>query len=222
MLYQFHITKRNSKLLLNSPSQQKQMLKTYFKFTPVCSWTIRAHSVSIQRQVCSYKKGALQNCCISRQRNPKELPSKRFKEFPWKAQWHHFSWVHWVFSNKRKQQEYACYGLALGQLRQHMWNVCHQLWLYGSLRKFWSRLGRFLRGSRVIACRCKRFDARASNKSDTGSSMLSYYSQIPIEWIDILGRLFRANFEMFDYDFPGPLKSLFEQEKRAWLCQFIS
>ena len=39
MLYQFHITKRNSKLLLNSfpPSQQKQMLKTYFKFTPVCS-----------------------------------------------------------------------------------------------------------------------------------------------------------------------------------------
>ena len=105
MLYQFHITKRNSKLLLNSfpPSQQKQMLKTYFKFTPVCSWTVRAHSVSIQRQVCSYKKGASQNCCISRQRNPKELPSKRFKEFPWKARWHHFSWVHWVFSNQRKQ-----------------------------------------------------------------------------------------------------------------------
>ena len=59
----------------------------------------------------------------------------------------------------------------------------------------------------------KRFDAYAKNKSDTASSMLSYYSQIPIEWIDILGQLFRANFEMFNYDFPGPLESLFEQKK---------
>ena len=59
----------------------------------------------------------------------------------------------------------------------------------------------------------ERFDARANNKSDTASSLLSYYSQIPIEWIDILGRLFRANFEMFNYDFPGPLESLFEKKK---------
>ena len=56
----------------------------------------------------------------------------------------------------------------------------------------------------------KKFSARANNKSDTASSMLSYYSQIPIEWIDLLGQLFKANFEMFNYDFPGPLKRLFE------------
>jgi len=56
----------------------------------------------------------------------------------------------------------------------------------------------------------KRFNARANDKSDTASSLLSYYSQISIEWIDTLGRLYRANFEMFSYDFPGPLKSLFE------------
>ena len=56
----------------------------------------------------------------------------------------------------------------------------------------------------------ERFNVYRSNKSTTASSLLSYYSQIPIEWIDILGRLFRANFEMFNYDFPGPLKSLFE------------
>ena len=55
----------------------------------------------------------------------------------------------------------------------------------------------------------KRFNARAKNISDTASSMLRYYSQIPTEWIDILGRLFKANFDMFNYDFPGPLKSLF-------------
>ena len=56
----------------------------------------------------------------------------------------------------------------------------------------------------------KRFNMCASNKSDTAFSLLSYYSQIPIEWIDILGRLFKANFEMFNYDFPGALKSLFK------------
>ncbi|XP_020619568.1 carbohydrate sulfotransferase 11-like [Orbicella faveolata] len=60
----------------------------------------------------------------------------------------------------------------------------------------------------------KRFDARANNKSSTASSMLSYYSKIPVKWIEILGRLYSANFEMFGYNFPGPLKSLFEQRKR--------
>ena len=58
-----------------------------------------------------------------------------------------------------------------------------------------------------------RFDARANNKSDTASSLLSYYSEIPREWIDTLRQLFRANFEMFYYDFPGPLESFFEKEK---------
>ena len=59
----------------------------------------------------------------------------------------------------------------------------------------------------------KRFHTPAKNRSSTASSLLSYYSQIPIEWIDILGQLFRANFEMFNYDFPGPLKSLFDQKE---------
>ena len=59
----------------------------------------------------------------------------------------------------------------------------------------------------------KKFKAHTRNISDTASSLLSYYSQIPIEWIDILGQLFRANFEMFNYDFPGPLKSLFQPKK---------
>jgi len=54
----------------------------------------------------------------------------------------------------------------------------------------------------------KRFNARANNKSDTSSSLLNYYSQIPKEWINILGQLYRASFETFNYDFPGPLKSL--------------
>ena len=54
----------------------------------------------------------------------------------------------------------------------------------------------------------KRFDARANNKSSIASSMLNHFSRITTEWIDILGVC--TNFEMFGYNFPGPLKSLFE------------
>ena len=57
----------------------------------------------------------------------------------------------------------------------------------------------------------KRFAAYRQKASDTSSSLPKYYSQIPLEWIDILGQIFRANFEMFGYSFPGPLQSLYER-----------
>ncbi|KAJ7384296.1 hypothetical protein OS493_022933 [Desmophyllum pertusum] len=44
--------------------------------------------------------------------------------------------------------------------------------------------------------------------SGTASQLLEYYSQVPLEWIDTLGRIYKANFQMFGYNFPGPLKSL--------------
>lgn len=40
--------------------------------------------------------------------------------------------------------------------------------------------------------------------SDTSASLLQYYSQTPLEWIDMFGRMFRAQFKMFGYSFPGP------------------
>ena len=80
----------------------------------------------------------------------------------------------------------------------------------GHYETFDQDLADFIEAAGVSPKVAERFDARANNKSDTASLLVSYYSQIPIEWIDILGRLFRANFEMFSYDFPGPLKSLFE------------
>ena len=54
------------------------------------------------------------------------------------------------------------------------------------------------------------FAAYKQKLSSTSSSLLKYYSQIPRKWIDILGQMFTANFEMFGYSFPGPLKSLYE------------
>lgn len=45
---------------------------------------------------------------------------------------------------------------------------------------------------------------------DTREQLLSYYSQIPLDWILDLGRIYRSNFEMFGYAFPGSLQPLFQ------------
>lgn len=50
---------------------------------------------------------------------------------------------------------------------------------------------------------------------DTRSELLSYYSKIPLEWILELGRVYRSNFEMFGYAFPGPLEPLFQNATRS-------
>jgi len=60
----------------------------------------------------------------------------------------------------------------------------------------------------------KRFSYK-KKASDTSALLLQYYSQIPLEWIDILGWMFRANLEMFGYSFPGPLKSLYKERKHS-------
>ena len=80
----------------------------------------------------------------------------------------------------------------------------------GHYETFDQDLADFKEAARLSPQQATKFDARANNKSSTTSSMLSYYSEIPVKWSDILGRLYRANFEMFGYNFPGPLKSLFE------------
>ena len=80
----------------------------------------------------------------------------------------------------------------------------------GHYETFDQDLADFKEAAGLSPQQAQRFDARANNKSTTASSLLSYYSKIPSEWIDTLGRLYRANFEMFGYHFPGPLQSLFE------------
>ena len=48
------------------------------------------------------------------------------------------------------------------------------------------------------------------NYSRTRDELLKYYSQIPLEWIVQLKRVYHSNFEMFGYPFPGPLQVLFK------------
>ena len=80
----------------------------------------------------------------------------------------------------------------------------------GHYETFDQDLADFKEAAGLSGQQAKRFDARASNKSSTASSLLNYYSKIPRKWITILGRLYGANFEMFGYNFPGPLERLFE------------
>ena len=80
----------------------------------------------------------------------------------------------------------------------------------GHYETFDQDLADFKEAAGLSTQQAKIFNARANNKSSTATSMLNHYSKIPTKWIDILGRLYRANFEMFGYNFPGPLKSLFE------------
>ena len=76
----------------------------------------------------------------------------------------------------------------------------------GHYETFDQDLADFKEAARLSPQQAKRFDARANNKSSTASSMLSYYSKIPIKWIDNLAHFYRANFEMFGYNFPELLK----------------
>ena len=48
-----------------------------------------------------------------------------------------------------------------------------------------------------------------NNHSRTRGELLKYYSQIPLERIVQLRRVYHSNFEMFGYPFPGPLQALF-------------
>ena len=84
----------------------------------------------------------------------------------------------------------------------------------GHYETFDQDLADFKEAAGLSLQQARRFYAQANNKSSTASSMLSYYSEIPKQWIDILGWLYRANFEMFGYNFPGPLQSLFDKKKR--------
>ena len=72
-------------------------------------------------------------------------------------------------------------------------------------------LADFITAAGLSAEDARRFADYKHTQSKTSSSLLKYYSQIPLEWIDILGQIYKANFEMFGYNFPGPLKSLYEK-----------
>ena len=47
------------------------------------------------------------------------------------------------------------------------------------------------------------------------SEVLQYYSQVPTDYITRIGEQYRSDFEMFDYEYLGPVKELLERAKKA-------
>ena len=62
-------------------------------------------------------------------------------------------------------------------------------------------------------------DDRASfppiHKSTGSDEVLKYYSQVPPEYITRLGELYRNDFEMFGYEYLGPVKKLLNRSTKA-------
>ena len=218
MLYRFNKGlqrpgKMNLRLNSFSPDQQKQMLETYFKFTFVRE--------PFERILSAYKDKFV---------IPRDV-DRKMREFHGREILKNFR-PHVSKSALEKLDditfpEFIEYLVTKGSnkstpVMDWHWdnyvNICGMCAInydfIGHYENFDQDLADFKQAAGLSPEVANKLNACANNKSDTASLLLSYYSQIPIEWVDILGQLFRANFEMFNYDFPGPLKNLFESKKR--------
>ena len=212
MLYQFNTGRGELRLSAFPPDQQKQILQTYFKFTFVREPFERILSAYKDKFVYPRfprKKLQLHGTAILKSVRPNasqnaldKLDDISFREF--------IEYLVTKGSNKSTP--------VMDWHWDNYVNICGMCAInydfIGHYETFDQDLADFKEAAGLSPKDAKRFNAHANNKSSTASSLLAYYSQIPIEWIDILGQLFRANFEMFGYNFPGPLKSLFEHKKQ--------
>ncbi|XP_078343503.1 carbohydrate sulfotransferase 11-like [Oculina patagonica] len=53
------------------------------------------------------------------------------------------------------------------------------------------------------------------HKSTNSDEVLEYYSQVPPEYITRIGELYRSDFEMFGYEYLGPVKKLLNQSLKG-------
>lgn len=74
-------------------------------------------------------------------------------------------------------------------------------------------LADLIKAARMSPQNAKRFSRYKYTPTNTSASLLHYYSQIPLKWIERLGQIYNDSFKMFGYNFPGPLKSLYENER---------
>ena len=196
MLYRFNKGlkrpgKRNLRLTSFSPDQQKQMLETYFKFTFVRE--------PFERLLSAYKDKSVNRRHVDRPHASKSALEKlddiTFPEF--------IEYLVTKGSNKSTP--------VMDWHWDNYVNICGMCAInydfIGHYETFDQDLADFKEAAGLSPEVANKFNACANNKSDTASLLLNYYSQIPIEWVDILGQMFRANFEMFNYSFPGPLTS---------------
>ena len=199
----------NMRLNRFSREQRKQILETYFKFTFVREPFERILSAykdkfvyprSVDQRILKYHgREILKNFRPNASQNALEqLNDITFREF--------IEYLVTKGSNRSTP--------VMDWHWDNYVNICGMCTInydfIGHFENFNQDLSDFKEAAGLSPEQAKLFNVHATNQSDTTASMLSYYSQIPLEWIVSLGRIFRANFEMFGYSFPGPLESLFE------------
>jgi len=209
MLYLFTQGPYQIRLSNFTPEKQREMLNTYFKFTFVRE--------PFERLLSAYKDKFL---------NPRQIdwewfgiygrdilktvrpnPSKRAK-----AELNDITFREFIEYVIKKSGD----KVGLDWHWDNYLNICGMCAVdydfLGHYETFDQDLLDFKKKARLSPGDATAFNLKFSkNRSDTASSMLKYYSQIPLEWIDILGEIYRPSFEMFGYSFPGPLKSLYEK-----------
>ena len=51
------------------------------------------------------------------------------------------------------------------------------------------------------------------HKSTSTAQVVNYYSKVPVDVIKRIGELYRSDFEMFGYEYLGPIKKLLNQRE---------
>ena len=209
MLYQFDDAPGQTRLLDFPPELQEEIVATYFKFTFVREPFERLLSAYIDKFLYPRTKDRP----ILFAHGPKILKNFRpnatklalqtlnditFREF-----------IEYLITKK---------GNGSSPVMDWHWdnyvNVCGMCAVnydfIGHYETYDQDLADFKDAASLSSEQARLFNIYANNKSETALKMLHFYSQIPLEWINALHLVFRANFEMFGYSFPGPLSSLFE------------
>ena len=197
-----------------SKLEQNMMLKTYFKFTFVREPFERLLSAykdkfvyprPEDRKLLEYHgREILKNFRPNAtQRALEELNDITFREF-----------IEYIVK-KGSDRQTPVMDRHWGNYMNHC-GMCHINYHFiGHYETMEQDLAYFIKAARLSVQDARRFAAYKHTPSSTSSSLLKYYSQIPLEWIDILGRIYKPSFELFGYNFPGPLKTLYENNKVA-------
>ena len=171
--------------------QRSQRLKTYFKFVFVRE--------PLQRMVSAYKDRFLNHLPytadirkeIVKALRPQdyEPEGENFVSFP--------EFIQYFSDNKTRNQHWRQYE-----------KICHPCVINYDLIGHMETLGE----DGPLLLKMAGIDDRVTfppiHKSTGSSEVMEYYSKVPTEYITKIGELYRSDFEMFGYEYLGPVKEL--------------
>ena len=191
VIFQVHSWNLWKRLYQYSEEERNIRLQTYFKFLFVRD--------PLKRLLSAYKNKFIGNDRgVSRSARMHIIMEYRPKDLNKKNNWVSFPEFIQYFSEDRERNQHW---------RQYE-KLCHPCAVN------YSFIGHLetLEDDAHLLLKMAAIDDRVSfppvHKSTSSSEILDYYSQVPVEYITRLGKLYRSDFEMFGYDFPGDLQTL--------------